>query len=114
MSEHYYVSPRRGVLDKDGMHHAPGSQVSADLIADPERLLRLGFLVKDEPVAVEPEPVLKDGEGGPPPQWDRDPKELEGLELDQLNVMIGEIDASIPPFETVEEAVLWLSQDFAG
>jgi hypothetical protein len=41
-----------------------------------------------------------------------DPDGIRGLALDQLNIMILERDDEVAPFETVEEAAAWLSQDY--
>lgn len=46
--------------------------------------------------------------------WDADPASLQGKDLDALNVMIQELDASVEPFATEAEAIAWLSQDFDG
>lgn len=65
---------------------------------------------------MQPESALSP-EGKPIPvhfgKWDLDPEKLQGLDLDQLNVMVLERDPSIEEFQTVEEAIEWLSQDFA-
>lgn len=45
-------------------------------------------------------------------KWALDPDALRGVELDQLNVMIIERDAEQQPFDSVEEAIAWLSQDY--
>lgn len=46
--------------------------------------------------------------------WNLDPEQLKGKSLDELNVMILERDDTIDPFDTLEEAVAQLSQDFNG
>lgn len=53
----------------------------------------------------EPEPVAR----GP---WRHNPDHLEGKSLDELNIMVQEQDEDIEPFETVEEAIFFLSQDY--
>jgi hypothetical protein len=45
--------------------------------------------------------------------WDMDPAKITGRDIHELNVMIAERSGNeVPPFETVEEAIAWLSQDF--
>lgn len=41
-----------------------------------------------------------------------DPKDLQGKSLEQLNIMLKERDAEEEPFETIEEGIEFLSQDF--
>lgn len=50
----------------------------------------------------------------PPTPWTLDPTSLNGKTLEQLNVMIQERDDKVEPFQTVEEASAWLSQDFTA
>ena len=44
--------------------------------------------------------------------WAIDPDGLRSMSLDQLNVMIMERDDKVEPFEDLEEAIAWLSQDY--
>ena len=44
--------------------------------------------------------------------WTLDPSTLKNLTLPELNVMIGERDPNIKPFETQEEAIAQLSAEF--
>lgn len=114
---------RRGVL-------LPGTEITEDMGVTPAQvkiLLDEGALVevsdeeievvekKPEPVAVEkkPEPVAEqrlEYQG----LWNFNPAILAGKDLDTLNVMVLEIDGRVTPFDTVEEATAWLSQDFRG
>jgi len=48
----------------------------------------------------------------PQTKWNFDPALLAGKEIDQLNVMIQERDPSVHPFDTVEEAIAFLSSEF--
>lgn len=54
----------------------------------------------------------------PPPQpgglsiWNLDPATLHGKDLGQLNVMVLERDPSVPPFNTIQEAISFLCRDF--
>lgn len=47
-----------------------------------------------------------------PSRWTLDPETLKGKDLEQLNVMVKERDENERPFETVPEAVAFLSRDF--
>lgn len=47
-------------------------------------------------------------------QWTLDPDTLKDKSLDDLNVMVLERDSSVEPFETEEEAIAYLSQDYEG
>lgn len=58
-----------------------------------------------------PGPVV-DGAGSPVSKWIFDPATLEGKPLEELNVLIKENGPDVEPFETIEEALAWLSQDF--
>lgn len=93
----------------------------ADFVA---RLLEHGFLEQDldDAVVIEPEegdedPIVKQRAAGrvSPTPWDFDPADLEGVPLEQLNVLISErwVDQLVEfePFDTVEEAVAHLCQD---
>lgn len=60
----------------------------------------------DEGMPDKPEPVKLSS------KWAMDPDVLEQMNLEQLNVMVLERDESVPLFETKEEAVGWLSQDY--
>ncbi len=55
-------------------------------------------------------------EGGKPlhnqGKWNRDPALLQQKSLEKLNILISEIDPAVAPFETREEAVAHLTQDF--
>lgn len=55
-------------------------------------------------------------QGGPIVQaktpWTYDPSTLSGKTVEELNVMIHETDDSVVPFETAEEAIAHLSQEF--
>jgi|GEM_PF-3269456 len=46
--------------------------------------------------------------------WNLDAETLQGKDVDELNVMILERDENGPEFETKEEAMAFLSQDFAA
>lgn len=109
-----YVARNRGAVDKLGRHYRPGAEVDASDFQDAQSLLDAGYLTKEPQPEAPAAPVLdrEAGEGSPPPKFDIDPATLEGKELDELNVMALEIDAELDPFETVVEAIEYLSQDF--
>jgi hypothetical protein len=44
--------------------------------------------------------------------WNLDPERLQGKTLEELNVMVKERDTGVPLFETIPEAVVFLSKDF--
>jgi hypothetical protein len=45
--------------------------------------------------------------------WNLDPASLADKDIHELNVMVAErSNNEVPAFETTEEAVAWLSQDF--
>lgn len=75
---------------------------------------RYGEKPVEHPPGVEPDLGITD-EGKPVvhPRWSFDPDGLRGHDLDTLNVMILERDGDVDPFESVEEAVAWLSQDYS-
>ncbi|MEK7424591.1 MAG: hypothetical protein AAB131_12220 [Actinomycetota bacterium] len=61
-----------------------------------------------EEVAKKPA-INPDGKG----KWRVDPATLSGRTLEQLNVQLKEIDATVEPFDSIEEATAFLTQDFA-
>lgn len=44
--------------------------------------------------------------------WDLNPEGLRSMSLEALNVAICEKDDTLPEFETKDEAIAWLSQDY--
>ena len=48
----------------------------------------------------------------PKSPWVYDPEILKDKTLSQLNVLVQNVDASVEPFSTTEEAQAWVSQDF--
>ncbi len=61
--------------------------------------------------AEEPDNAIIITSNGP---WDLDPATLVEKDVHELNVMIAERgDEKTPTFETTEEAVAWLSQNFS-
>ncbi len=47
-------------------------------------------------------------------KWNLDPEALKGKHIDVLNILVHERDSSLPEYETEEEAIAKLSQDFDG
>lgn len=95
---------------------------SGYLEAHEERPKSMGVKDLELRLSDEPEPAppgvrvdLAVGLSGQPKvasKWARDPDSLRGMDLDSLNVMVAELDDSVPPFETQGEAVAFLSQDY--
>jgi len=48
----------------------------------------------------------------PKGKWDFDPATLSYKTIDELNIMVFERDDTVEPFDTVEEAIYHLSQNF--
>lgn len=111
----YRVSDSRGVILPTGRAVGPGTPIDPGMFRPDalERLVAAGFVVRGDRRA---EPAVREGRSVrvTPSKWTVDPADVEGWSLDQLNVRIKEIDERVEPFETVEEAVAWLSQDFEG
>lgn len=108
----YFVSPNRGVLDREGFFRAPGTPIRAKEVSDIKALLRAGFVVE----SLDPEPAEEPAPGRPldatPSRLAMDPATLEGMSLEQLNVLVAERAPDEQPFDTVDEAIAFLSQDF--
>lgn len=71
----------------------------------------------DAPIAATTSPGVSTVTTKPPPVtfvslWTLNPISIQSRSLDQLNAMVLERDASLTPFQTREEAMSWLSQDF--
>lgn len=111
---HYRVTQDRGCQSPQGVVYGPGQKVeSGDFDQDLlDRLVKKGFLETYDPDA--PPPPAPKGRTGRtiPSIWTVDPDGIRGMSIEQLNIMILERDDSIEPFETVEEAVAWLTQDY--
>ena len=112
---HYRVTQDRGCQSSTGIIYAAGQTVDLgeftgqDLI---DRLVAKGFLEAFDPTTPPPPPPKGRTGRMNPSIWVVDPSGIRGLDVDQLNVMILERDAKVQPFETVEEASAWLSQDY--
>lgn len=59
------------------------------------------------PVAPKPKPPAP-----PKSKWSFDPEGIRGTPVERLNARIKALDPEAPAFETTEEAVAFLSQDF--
>ena len=66
---------------------------------------------KEEPEKVST-PVEDKIEGKKGSVWILDPDGLRSKSLEELNVMVIERQPELEPFETYQEAVAWLSQDY--
>lgn len=106
------VAPNRSILF--GVRHLmPGDDVTAvcgEQLA--QEHLRSGFAVAQEETAA----AAKTAPAKPPNlssmKWGLDPDGLTGHTLEHLNLLVGERDPAMPPFETVEEAIAQLSSEF--
>lgn len=57
-----------------------------------------------------PTPVVADPDKKS--KWRVDPDTLRGLSLEDVNIRILEIDSTVEPFEDLDEAIAFASQDF--
>ncbi len=114
---HYRVRKDRGSLSPSGKYYAPGAAIKVGDFGQEhvDHLVEAGYL---ESYAVAPPapPAPPKREGRPvrtiPSIWVTDPAGIRGMGVDELNIMILERDDSVEPFETAEEAIAWLSQDY--
>lgn len=63
------------------------------------------------------DPVAKPSEPEAPTvksPWTFDPDGIKGMKLEELNSLVLSKDSQLAPFETVEEAAAWLSQDYVA
>lgn len=101
------------MLDPRGQkQYLPGDTVDPDIFrAQPgrvEELVALGFLVtakKAKAKSRKEAPVVVG-------KWRVNPERIRDLPLVDLNLMILEIDNTVPEFEDEQAARDWLSQDF--
>lgn len=116
------VAKSNSILTPGGAQLLPGADIPPGTLT-PERetaLLLKGLIVEVLPSEDNPAPApIRKGVptrpgSGIPSLWILDPANLEGKDLDDLNVMILERDDSIEPFETIEEAIGQLCMDFEG
>lgn len=99
------------VLIKDG------TEITEDMLPQEEidSYLKAGFLIDTRsapPVLTPQKPDKKDFK--PTSKWLFNPEDLEGNTLQELNLLIKERDASVDPYETTEEAIAHLSQDYGN
>lgn len=74
-----------------------------------------GAGVSASPTSVVPQPIPGakiDGAGSPVSKWIFDPATLVGKPVAELNILIKERDPAVEAFETPEEAIAFLSQDY--
>ncbi len=110
----YRVTKDRGCLAPGGARYTPLQEIDQSLFTPDriESLIDSGFLESFDP-ARKPD-LIERGRTGlvTPSIWILDPADLQDKNLDELNVMILERDDELDQFETVEEALAWLTQDF--
>lgn len=112
----YRVAKDRGILTPQGRALQPLTPIDVQLF-DKDRICRLlasGFIEEYEPA--KQEPPKREGRTGKvtPGPWMCDPDMLEPFTLEELNVMVLERDPNMEPFETREEAITQLSEDFVN
>ena len=114
---HYRVAKDRGCQTPKGVYISPGTAIEVGDFGQDRvnRLVEKGYLESYLPEVVQL-PAPKKREGRPvrtiPSIWVNDPAGIRGMDVDALNIMILERDDSVEPFDTAEEAIAWLSQDF--
>jgi len=88
--------------------------VPAGALSDAElaRLAGLGVLQTLEQQLAGPQPTVVAPVENLVSIWDRDPADLKGKTLAQLNVIVGEIDDTVAEFEDEREAIAQLTKDF--
>lgn len=120
MAKSYVVAPGRSVLLREGKLLKAGSRIPADV---PEKCIKewesTGYIKRRggeiEPEA--PKTIMKttgdvsvDNTVTTHGRFNRNPADLEGRDLAELNTML--VDLNADPADTVEEAIGLLSQDF--
>jgi hypothetical protein len=113
----YRVAKDRGVLTPGGEHLKPGEKVDFLLFGQRiKSLVAKGFVEEFDPDAVvEVVPEFEPRTGLVTPSiWTMDPAPLAYLDLDILNILIMEKDDRVEAFDTKEEAIAWLSQDYVA
>ncbi len=109
----YQVGLRQAVK-VDKTYYKPGEMIAEDCSeAAVQAGLKAGLLFVVEP-DLPAAPVLLSPPASQPvsSKWIINPALLHAKDLNQLNVMIRERDPSIQPFETREEAIAFISQDY--
>lgn len=110
----YIVANSRSIRLPNGTLKSQGEKITVEELGkeNVKSHLASGFLVDTRtgpPQKAPPAPNPEDMR--PTSSWKLDPAQLQGKPLQELNLMVLEIDNSIAPFETVEEAIAQLSQD---
>lgn len=109
-------SDLRFALSAPGINVLPGGIVDVQLVSDDilREWITYGWIVEtivdDVPEDLKVVEEVEDPVARGP--WRHNPDDLEGKSLDDLNIMVQEIDEDVEPFETVEEAIFFLSQDY--
>lgn len=115
----YIVAPGRSVITRSPSNPKEGRItlnagciISEGQIAEQEaeNLVRMGILIRHRPDDVSTMKLPQKAKS--PGKWNRNPSDLFGKTIDELNVLIGEIDPKAPLAGSVEEALEMLSMEF--
>lgn len=79
--------------------------------SDKARVTTTGRQEPSVQIQTSPSPRRVEAKSDPSP-WTIDPASLKNKDLDQLNAMVQERDSEVPAFETEQEALAHLTQDF--
>jgi len=95
---------------KDPVQYLEGTVVTEEAHGPLDRLIEGGFveeqLIDEDAPKATGKPLENIG------KFNKNPKDLQGKDLKQLNVMIQEIDSKGPEAKSVDEAIKILSKDF--
>lgn len=98
---------KKGSIFYNGKFLQEGSYVELE-VDQAETLNRVhSSLEITQATSPEPEPKIVAKK-----KWQYNPEHLENLDLDSLNAMVYNVDKTIEPFDTVEEAAAQLSLNF--
>lgn len=111
----YIVAAGRSVMTPNGTHLLPDTEIiDAHGISKQalEDHLKNGFVYSPGSDAVVPSTPVVPLPNTSAGKWDMNPAQLQGKTIEQLNLLVLERDSTQKPFETAEEAIAHLSQDF--
>lgn len=110
-AEHLVVGPEGSLVSSMHGLIRPGESVDGKLTEfELAQAQRNGTVIsRDAPARPKQGTEAQPPRGG---KWNQDPEKLKSLDIKQLNLRVQEIDPTAPQFETVEEAIAQLSQNF--